>query len=297
MDIDKLIVVPKESKLEWDMRALGLNHNELVERYQREEVDLNRILESHERQKHALQVVTASLNPNQIVSRAAFTAEVAKSASIVVALGGDNHFQFVSHRLLDTPIIGVNSDPMQSEGALTSVEASDFPRALQLLRDGRFDVEAWTRLEAFLDGVSVGYATSDIFLGEARRQEMSRHILHKDGLVEEQKCSGIIIATGAGSTGWYSSACRYYFPEGNVFSKSGDTARFIVAEPYRGKLSGFSLLEGELHVGQELVVKSLNDSHGVLLLDALSEHSFARGDTAKIVIGSHPLRVVRVQLL
>ena len=121
---------------------------------------------------------------------------------------------------------------------------------------------------------------------------MSRHILELGEYKEEQKCSGLIVATGTGSTGWYDSSCRYLYENGNKFSKTERYSRFLITEPYNGKHSSYKMLEGMLELNHELLVHSLNDASGIVTLDCIEEYKFNRGAQVKVKIGAS-LKVVK----
>lgn len=294
MDTSKIIVVPKMSKYQWDMCRLGLSHEELAAEYSRQGVDAERMLSSHERQMESLRELETFLHETQFVQRDGLTKQLADNASLLISLGGDNHFQYVSRFLGNTPIMGINSDPLRSDGGLTYFTAREFERVLRCLEKDDFSVEGWTRLDASVNGGETCTATSEVYMGESERKNMSRHILEYRGITEEQKCSGLLVATGAGSSGWYSSACRYLHPEGNPFPRTSGYARFLVTEPFRGRLTRYPTPEGVLERGERLAVRSLNDSSGRLMCDSLDEYGFRMGSVAAIGISESPLRVVRL---
>ncbi len=294
MDLSRAIIVPKLSKYEMDMRKYGPSEDRLWRKYMKEGVNVQKIYQSHCRQHDSLSYLTTFFAKEQIVQRDDLTKEKALNASLVIAHGGDNHFQYVSHFVDSGLMMGINSDPLTSEGDLTYFTSAEFKKTLKRLELDDFDIELWTRLEATVDGKPVGLATCEYFLGESGRRDMSRHILEFGGKSEEQKCSGLLVATGAGSTGWYDSACRYLHENGNRFSRAEKTAVFLVTEPYRGRLNGYSMPEHPIFPGDELTVHSLNDSRGAVLCDSERGARFNRGSEAVIRISDKPLNVVKV---
>jgi len=130
------------------------------------------------------------------------------------------------------------------------------------------------------------------FSGEKDRIKMSRHMISYKDIQEEQKGSGFLVLNGVGSTGWYNSACRYLHKDGNVFEKTLQELRFLVMEPYRGRLNNPKNCEGTIKDG-ELSVVSLNDSEGIISMDSLFEFPFKEGSKMLISIGKS-LNVVRI---
>ncbi|RIL12220.1 MAG: hypothetical protein DCC75_00845 [Proteobacteria bacterium] len=289
---DEIVIVPKLTKIECDMVGLKLTFDQVLKRYEAENINPWPILESHERQLEARQEVSGLLHPSQIVWRGELRPEQIRGAKAVIALGGDNHLQWVARWMVDGYMIGVNSDPARSEGALTRFQAADLPQLLERLAAGEFLIADWTRLEGEIDGKPIDLALGEYFIGETERAFMSRHVIKVAGLSEEQKCSGLLVTTGAGSTGWYNSASRYLHAGGDPFSRTERLARFLVTEPYQGKLASSELLEGSFDAGEELVIHSLNDSRGIVTADSNSRYTFGRGSVARIRISEDALKVV-----
>jgi len=294
MKIKKIIVIPKLSKYELDMKCLNLSEKELIEKYENEGINIKRIINSHQRQKDALNKLKELLPEAEFIQREGLTKEIVKKADLIISFGGDNHFQYVSHFLNGKLILGINSDPVSSEGVLNNFTIESFKEKLNEIKKGNYKVENWTRLKVILNNKVMGLAIDEVFIGESERKNMSRHIIKVNNNSEEQKNSGLIIATGAGSTGWYDSSCRYLFENGDKFPKDSEYAKFIATEPYRGKLNGSKLLHGILNKNETINVASLNDSGGIVSLDCLEEYEFNRGAKVKIKIGV-PLKVIIVR--
>jgi hypothetical protein len=297
-----VIVVPKLTKVQYDMIRYRWTYEELLENYGAGPEDKRRIIASHERQVAALGAFRALLRPDQIVRRDEPTPERFGAASLIIAFGGDNHFQFVAQQVGGrTPVWGVNSDPCTSFGALLGVDAAGIAGALDRLARGDYRFEPWTRVVVEVDGVTLPPALCDVFLGERERRFMSRHRLEfvPGGATEvqsmEQKSSGLLIATGAGSSGWSTSAARYLFPGGISFPRTDRAARYLLTEAssalpgFKGGVPPWST--GTLLQDGELVVHSLNDSDGLVSVDSLTDAPFPRGSKAVIRIAPEPLWV------
>jgi NAD+ kinase len=292
MDFSKIIIVPKLSKYEWDLQRYRLSPNHLLVKYKTEGVDVARVLASHERQKKSFAVVKKFFRKAAFLSRRQLTRKVVQEAKMVISLGGDNHFQYVSHFVTNTLMVGINSDPDRSEGALNSLPIQKCEVLVRCLREDNLDYEEWMRIQVVLNGKLIPLlAVSEIYMGESLRRFMSRHRLMFHGKNEEQKSSGLLVSTGAGSTGWYDSACRFLYPKGNRFRKAEKSIRFLSTEPYDGKLTSHKIAHGKIKQGEILSVRSLNDTNGVLSIDCQTEYPFREGSVAVISIG-HPLKVL-----
>jgi len=295
MKTKEILIIPKITKVEWDMHRLDINEKQLINFYKKTGLNVDKIFDSHKRQKESLGKIKSILKDAQIVERNDLTKESVKNSSLVIAFGGDNHFQYVSHFLDEIPILGINSDPARSEGALTSFTIKDLDKILPLILENRFEIEDWTRIEVNVNGNKIKEpAISEIFIGEEKRFNMSRHILSVNGKSEEQKGSGLLITTGVGSTGWYNSASRYLFPNGDAFAKRKKEARFILTEPYKGKLSPLTMTNGVVKEKEEVEIVSLSDSQAFLSIDSLKLIKLKEGAKIKINIG-RPLKVIKLK--
>lgn len=284
-----IVVVPKLSKYERDLRRYNLSHDELVKKYKSEGVDADRIIDSHYRQREAADIIMKLVGKDRFVERGALTQDVTRGV-VVVALGGDDHFKYVSHFVDDSPLLGVNSDPIRSRGALTTIKACDFGRALDAIHSGDYFYEEWTRLQLNLNGNGAGLAVSECFIGSADSEDISHYIVELNGKAEEQKSSGLVVATGAGSTGWYRSAGRYVFgKKGDVFPRTDRMAKFVMREPYGD--DEYRMNTGIVNETSELVITSLQNGDERISLDSTDRFEFNRGSRARITI-SKPLRVV-----
>lgn len=297
INLKDIIIVPKTTKYVLDMNKYHLTPEEAIEKYKEEGTKFEDILASHNQQMESLEMAKSIFDSRQFVSWGDLTRERVKKAMLAIALGGDNHFLYVSHFVDKELIIGINSDPRKnpngSEGALTSFTMNSFRDFLYRLKEGAYRTEEWTRLQIILNNRPIStLATGDVFIGESRRKMMSQYIIDYEGQIEQQKSSGVIVTTGAGSTCWYDSENHYLYPDGNKFSRVRRAARFLTTAPYRGKLTSYSLLEGGLEGNQELLVKSLNDHEGEVSLDSQVDFPFPRGSQVRVRIADQPLRVI-----
>lgn len=284
----KILIVAKHSKYEWEKKRLSLNHQGIMEKYAGEHANVEAILEAHEYQLKVRNLFDEVM-PHAYMTMMDMLDGTIEGYDLVIVLGGDNSFTYVSHYVGNIPILGVNSDPKRSEGYITQwaiEEDQDVFDLVECLDFDHLNVEDWARLEVTVNGKILPPATSEIYLGERQRNNMSRHVLEYEGSKYEQKCSGLVVATGAGSTGWYRSANR----ELNSWDVTAEQAKFVVTEPYNiaARLNYTGIIGGQY--SPEITVHSLNDSEGIVSIDSWEEFAFGRGATAKIFLGA-PLHV------
>lgn len=294
MNIKEIIIVPKLSKYQYDLVKYRLNHRQLIDKYSVEGVDHELIWESHQAQHRVLKTIAEHIPKDSFIERSELTKSKLKSAKLVVSVGGDNHFIFVSHYCDDQLMIGLNSDPERSEGVLNSFEIGSFISFLSDLKSDNFDVEEWTRLEVNLNGRRLKkLALSEVYIGAKRSVDMSRYLITLGNKSEIQKSSGVIIATGSGITGWYNSAIRHQVITPEIIKPSDRQADFIVREIYIGRLSQPKIVKGSIGVDEELQFDSLVNRSGIIGIDGLAVYPFNRGSMAKIRVSDRPLRVIK----
>ncbi|MBI3334273.1 NAD(+)/NADH kinase [Candidatus Pacearchaeota archaeon] len=298
MEFKKIAILPKMTGLEWDMHKYRLGQQEMIEQYQRTGRDVERTLESHHRQKAYFEKLAASFSGAKIIPRNDLNHEQVEGIDLIMVFGGDNHTTYAAHfteRMPHVPILPINSDPLLSYGALTSAKGDDIEDLVDALTHGRYLIETWPRLEAVLNNKPLRpQAVSEIYVGKIKRRATSRYNISLREVTEEQKSSGIIIATGAGTTGWYDAESWMFHPRNRHAPKTGQqayvfaTALFPANHPYK-------LREASLNQGDVLTIQSLKDTCEVALdpqEEDIDTFPISRGDLLSVRLSETPLRVV-----
>ena len=294
VDVDKIVIARKWSLFEYDMHSHdGVSEKELREKYRQMGIE-ERLISSHERQLSSIEKIKTELDNPQIITGPILTKRALKKADVVIALGGDNYFQYVSHFIDRQMLIGVNSDTEKSEGALLPFTPDTLISFLPDLMKGNYSVEEWTRLQSILNGRKLPLALSEVFVGAKMNVGMSRYIMNVGSMQFEQKSSGLIVATGAGSTGWYDAAYQTAYGEPDHFAKTQRVAKFIGREMFKGHLTDSSLRHGIIHPGDELIITSLM-RNGIVSTDASEKMMFPikNGEQVKISLSDFPLKVIK----
>jgi len=286
-----ILLVAKRPKFDYEQSLLGLSNDDMIAKYQNEGANWEKILSSRARQLCAKSDLERELGIKGINLNEFNALNLSQDRpDLLLVLGGDESFKAVAARSKDIPVVGINSDPQTSVGFLTKWDVATQERVNNLvdaIQNQKYNIEEWTRLKCNLLSVPT---ISELYLGETKRKDMSRHILEYRGQKHEQKSSGLIVATGAGDTGWYNSATNNRVD--NTFKPTDPRARFLVTEPYRyNKDARLPLWEGSLEHGEDLIVHSLNDDGGLVSGDSWWEAKFSRGTTATIRLGD-PAKVI-----
>lgn len=292
------VIVPKLTLVEWEMRNSKVSMEELVGQWKADGLDTEKIVASHFRQKENINELAKALNV-PVIHRDDFNEDVAKRYDVIFSPGGDNHLQYVARFVTgDQLVVGVNSDPETSKGGILSFKPEHIDYLRDCLENNSFKTEEWTRLQAVLNGEKLPfYALSEIFVGELKNRGISRSIITYRDTVEEQKNSGIIIATGSGLTGWYRNIVGHWRNEitekFSSFARNSEKARFVCREK---DLDLGELEIGDLDADEKLTILTLGKNTEISFDPDPSDDRFTfnlkKGSKVSISVAiDHPLRV------
>ncbi len=292
------LIVIKRSKWERDLERFG-SPEAVRELYFIQNDAYAKVYQSHLRQCAALEAMRAALPQAHFVLRRQLPGLDVSAYPYVISLGGDNHFVYCSHFVGDRPLAGINSDPETSIGALLYFTVPVFLEALSPKVPPVFDLDEWTRISCELLGPHGEHrrtdpCTSEISIRNDYPELTSRYLLRVNGGPwEEQKSSGLLLATGTGSTGWY----RNCFPPSErgpaAFVRSSPFFRFFAREvgapPGRGK----KYLSGQ--IDEEGVLEIVSEMDGMISVDAHPESTFPFPPAwrARFSLARERLRVIR----
>ncbi len=211
----------------------------------------------------------------------------AKNHDLLITLGGDGTFVKAAN-LTDSLILGINSNPENSEGALTSITVNEINK-LERLKEKNFEIIERQRIEVKLNGnILDEKAINEVYVGTLSQFHISRYKIKFKEKEEEQRSSGIIISTGTGSNAWFLSA------GGKPFGYSEKKICFIIREPYFGKRIFIpKLLNGEIFEDEALEIESVRDFGGIIAVNEVI-YNFNKGDRVEIKLSKKPLKVIRL---
>ncbi|EGT56121.1 hypothetical protein CAEBREN_24003 [Caenorhabditis brenneri] len=217
--IRSAVILRKSTRWQWEKEQTGMTDAELKKHLQQKGTNVSELLENEKKQVQAVQQIVAELSKagisSKVVSRQQDLSQSLPDSDLVISAGGDGTFlaaASVVHGQI--PIIGVNTDPIGSEGHLC-VGGKAPPRDLiSRLVSGKLDWVQRTRIRVTVSTKSgffsskkpkvTNLALNEVFIGEDEAAKVSTYnISIDDSPTVKQKSSGLIVSTGTGSTSWY----------------------------------------------------------------------------------------------
>jgi hypothetical protein len=195
------------------------------------------------------------------------------------------------------PILALNPDPQRVDGMLIPFAVEEAGEWAARAAAGPAAVREVTMAQAALNDGQVLYAFNDLFLGP-RSHVSARYRIEYAGRAEDHSSSGLIVSTGAGSTGWLSSV--FQMVSGVATWAGGAPLRplrfewedprlvFVVREPFVSRHSSASIVTDVIAPGEHLVVESAMPVGGVIFSDGVEADHLAFDSGATVTIGAAP---------
>ncbi len=265
-----------------------------------------------EREHHAYHTALSQLRQPlakmaklHMIERAYLPNFIFSAEDLVVTIGIDGLVVNTAKYLSGQPLVAVNPDPDHIDGILLPFDvAQAVPMVAQAL-NGNFETRSVTMAEARLDDGQALLAFNDLFVGR-NDQISARYRISCRGQSEDHSSSGVIISTGAGSTGWLSSLFNMANGMMAGFGSPGialqppqmawdiDQLAFVVREPFASKRSGAELVCGQIGAESPLRLESAMPSGGVIFSDGVTSDylSFNAGAAATISLSRTKTQLV-----
>jgi hypothetical protein len=204
---------------------------------------------------------------------------------LVVCLGQDGLVANVLKYLPTQTVVGVNPDSSRWDGVLLPYDLSSLKTSIKNIIDDKITKKEVKLAEATFSDGQVIRAVNDLFIG-ANSHISARYSINFKETSERQSSSGIIVSTGLGSTGWYSSLVSE--TRHTAWDISSNELRFTVREPFHSKTTGISLVSGVLLNKDQLTIESNMGEKGVVFSDGIEVDSveFNAGTIVQIGISS-----------
>jgi NAD+ kinase len=205
---------------------------------------------------------------------------------LIITVGGDGTFLEAARSVKKQAILGVNSDPSWSVGRFCCADANTFEGILKKYLSRSASVKKFARIELQVRKHVIP-VLNDILVCHHNPAAMSRYYLSIGTTKEEQKSSGIWIATAAGSSGGIKSA------GGRQLPAVSDKIQYRPRELYRGNGGrSYKLKGGVLPSSAKITATSLIREGFVFVDGSHVSFPFDFGETIRVARSAHPLKVV-----
>jgi len=277
---DKIVLVTRKTRLE-----------ELIERFNTQAQakfyiehaggDFSAYQLEHDAYRRSLEIVRRAVETGlkiQVMDRALIPTYVFSKTDVIVALGQDGLVANTAKYVGGQPVLGVNPDDKRIDGILLPFRPEDLRPNLERTLAGRMRVRAITLAEARLNDGQRLLAFNDLFIG-ASSHVSARYRIRYGEQGENHSSSGIIVSTGAGSTGWLSSV---FNETSGILSYLGgkrvepirmeweeDRLLFVVREPFVSRHSQAAVVAGTVLPDAPLALESQMPSGGVIFSDGI----------------------------
>lgn len=244
--------------------------------------DFAEIEASHAVLKRGLAEVLRGLGPDRRrveVDRSEVDRFLFGPDDVVVVVGQDGLVANVSKYLAGQPVLGVNPDPARIAGVLCRHGPGAVPLLLERLEDPRRGapaVERRTMAAAIRDDGQQLLALNELYVGH-RSHQSALYRLTVGGQSERQSSSGLICATGTGSTGWALSIARQRRLELALPGPEAAALAWFVREPFPSQRTGTALDHGLVGGGQALELVSEMAEDGVVFADGIEADTLELG--------------------
>lgn len=310
MTVDRIVLVTKKTALE-----------ELVERFN-SRAQARFYLEhlggsfdeyeaSHARYTAAVATVQRGLPRSlkqHVIERGFLPSYLFAEGDLVVTVGPDGLVVNTAKYLASQPILAVNPDPQRVDGILLPFSAAEAGEWAARSAAGQAPLRQVTMAKASLNDGQALYAFNDLFLGP-RSHVSARYRIEYDGRAEDQSSSGLIVSTGAGSTGWLQSIVTGSVrvaagvtgldltapaPESYRLPWEADELYFTVREPFTSRTSQANIVFGKLNAQRRLTVRSAMPENGVIFSDGVEGDfiSFNSGTVATIGVADRKAHLI-----
>jgi NAD kinase len=256
--------------------------------------------EAHERFEAGLDAVLAAMPPDQRrtrVDRDELDRFLFAPDDVVVMVGQDGLVPNTAKYLSGQLAIGVNPDPERYEGTLCPHPPSAMPDLLRwIARPGSgkaFRVQRRVMALAEREDGQRLLALNEVFVGH-RTHQSARYRVRAGEREERHSSSGLICATGTGSTGWARSITTQRHIEAPMPAPEEPRLAWFVREPWPSVATGADLNFGFLAQAQELVCVSEMGEEGVIFADGIESDrvEFLYGHTVRLSVAPQTLNLL-----
>ncbi len=258
---------------------------------------------AHDKHQQVLKKVREAI-PNtlksQMIDREMVPRFMFGDADLIVTVGQDGLVSNTAKYLTGQPILAVNPDPERFDGILLPFTVDTLEEQLYLTLYGELQAKKVTLAKAELSNGQSLLAFNDFFIG-ARSHVSARYTIGIGGREETQSSSGIIVSTGAGSTGWlqsvYAGAAGVVEalggkvispPNGGRLRWDSEKLLYSVREPFPSIATQATIVHGGFTNKTPLRVISHMASNGVIFSDGVEADYLAFNSGSELTLSTAP---------
>lgn len=237
------------------------------------------------------EIITESLK-YKVINRSFLPTYIFTENDLVLVIGQDGLVANTAKYVNGLPIIGINPDIERYDGILLKHTPNDLNVILKNVMKDNYATKEVTMAKATLNDGQILLAFNDFYIG-ADSHISSRYSIEFNGEKEQQSSSGIIVSTGAGSTGWLSSIynmanniSEYYNSDSNdcgtTLDWNDNKLVFVIREPFLSKMSQTNIGYGIITRNKKLKIESNMPTKGVIFSDGI-ESDFLKFNSGSVV--------------
>jgi NAD+ kinase len=256
VNLKNILIVYKKST--YQIQALDHKEPHFLQLLEAGNEAVSRVKVSHQehyRMVEQIEQELSKLNLNyQSVVRGALPNHIRpEEADLVISVGGDGTFLDVSHHVLSTPVLGVNSATSSSFGHYCLCNENNLAPTLSAIISGQLEPKRLLRLEVSINGLVLPeLILNEVLLCHPNPAGTSRYFIEIGDIKEEHRSSGLWIGPPSGSTGALRAAGAEVLP---IVSPSRKY-QYVVREPWSRPGQKWSLLKGQVDENIEIHVLS-----------------------------------------
>jgi len=268
-----------------------------------------RITAAHEKHQKVLSKVRKAVPTtikSQVIDRELVPRFTFGEADLIVTVGQDGLVSNTAKYLSGQPILAVNPDPERFDGVLLPFTVDMVGQQLNTTLYGPLRVKKVTLAKAELSNGQSLLAFNDFFIG-ARSHVSARYKIAIGDRAETQSSSGIIVSTGAGSTGWLQSVYAgaagviealggHVIPPTNGGRLNWDTNHLVysVREPFPSIATQTSIVHGVFTDDDPLRITSQMASNGIVFSDGVEADYLEFNSGAELTLSTAPEKALLI---
>ncbi len=219
---------------------------------------------------------------------------------LIITVGQDGLVSNTAKYLTGQPILAVNPDPDRFDGILLPFTTDTVEKQLYTTLHGPLQVKQVTLAKAEMADGQTLLAFNDFFIG-ANSHVSARYKIEIGDRQENQSSSGIIVSTGAGSTGWLQSVYAgaagviealggQVIPPANGGRLNWDTEHLVysVREPFPSKATQTNIVHGIFTKESPLKITSQMATNGIIFSDGVEADYLEFNSGAELTLSTAP---------